>query len=140
MSWRRLSRKSIYETAHLSLYEDTVEILDGHKIDDYSVVALPDGVCVVATDEEENIITFHEYKYAADKTLLTFPAGGWTRANLRCALLYVSCLKRLGMCQMISVFLVRSHPIRLRSFTLITSLEQKMRESFKGLSVKYPKI
>jgi len=60
----------------MSVYEDIVRLPSGAMVDDYSVVDLPDGVLVVATDEQDRLILFEEYKYAVDDTVLTFPAGG----------------------------------------------------------------
>lgn len=73
--WKRQSRKTIYDTKYLKLYEDTVELPDGNVIDDYSVVSLPSGVIVIATDEQNRLITHHEYKYAVDDVVLNFPSG-----------------------------------------------------------------
>ncbi|MDB5165258.1 MAG: hydrolase [Candidatus Saccharibacteria bacterium] len=75
-SWKRLNRKTLYDSRFMKMYEDTVELPSGHLMDDYSVVDLPDGVLVVATDEENNVLVIDEYKYAADDTFLTFVAGG----------------------------------------------------------------
>lgn len=74
--WTRKSRKTIYDTPYLSLFEDTVELPNGNIVDDYSVVGLKDGVVIIATDEQDRLITFHEYKYAVNEVLLTVPAGG----------------------------------------------------------------
>jgi ADP-ribose pyrophosphatase len=74
--WRRQNRKTLYKTAHLTLYEDEIELPSGSVIDDYSVVDLPDGVLVVATDTSGKLLLFEEYKYAIDSYVLTFPAGG----------------------------------------------------------------
>lgn len=60
----------------MKVYEDTVELPSGHIMDDYSVVDLPDGVLVVATDEHENVLVMDEYKYAVNDVLMTFVAGG----------------------------------------------------------------
>lgn len=75
-SWQRTDRRTIYQTPHMSVYEDNVLLPSGATIDDYSVVDLPDGVLVVATDERDRLILFEEYKYAVNDTVLTFPAGG----------------------------------------------------------------
>lgn len=60
----------------MQVWEDSVELPSGDVIDDFSVVDLPDGVLVVATDTEGRMILFEEYKYAVNDTVLTFPAGG----------------------------------------------------------------
>lgn len=55
---------------------DTVKLPDGTVIEGYGVTHLPGGVIVVATDENDNLIMFEEYKYAVNDRVLTFPAGG----------------------------------------------------------------
>lgn len=73
--WKRLDRKTVYQTKFLSLYEDMVELPSGDVFDDYSVASVPDGVIIVATDTEGRLITQVEYKYAVDDVVLNFPAG-----------------------------------------------------------------
>lgn len=76
MSWKRLDRRMIYESPYMQVWEDTVQLPSGEVINDFSVVKLPDGVLVVATDTEDRMILFEEYKYAVNDSVLTFPAGG----------------------------------------------------------------
>lgn len=76
MSWRRTGRRPIYESLYMNVWEESVELPTGERLDDYSVVDLPDGVLVVVTDTEDRLLLFEEYKYAVDETVLTFPAGG----------------------------------------------------------------
>ncbi len=73
--WKQLGRKTIYDTKFLKLWEDTVDVGDGHVFDDYSVVGFPDSVVIVATDKKGDILMFEEYKYAINETILSFPAG-----------------------------------------------------------------
>lgn len=75
ISWKRLERKTIYDTPFLKVYEDKVKLPNGHIINDYSLTKKPDVVLVIATDKNWNIITEKEYKYAANKELLNVPAG-----------------------------------------------------------------
>jgi 8-oxo-dGTP pyrophosphatase MutT (NUDIX family) len=74
--WKQLKRRTVLSTPFISVWEDTVELPNGHIIEDYSLVGLGDGVIIVATDEDNRLITFREYKYAANRTLLGFPGGG----------------------------------------------------------------
>lgn len=76
MSWKQLERRTAYDSPYMTVWEDTVELPNGQVIDDFSGVDLPDGVLVVATDDEDNLLLFDEYKYAVNDTVLTFPAGG----------------------------------------------------------------
>jgi len=76
LSWERKSRRVVYDTPHMQVYEDCVRLPGGHIIDDYSVANLPDGIIIIATDKDNNLIIFDEYKYAVNETILTLPAGG----------------------------------------------------------------
>ncbi len=60
----------------MEVWEDTVQLPNGTVINDYSGVTLPDGILILATDEQDNLLVFEEYKYAVNETILTFPAGG----------------------------------------------------------------
>jgi len=73
--WKRLNRKTIYDTPYMKVYEDTVQTPQGVVIDDYSLTKKPDVVMIVTTDTENNIIVEKEYKYAANKTFFGIPAG-----------------------------------------------------------------
>ena len=75
MSWKRLTRKTIYETKFLTVFEDKVELPNGNIYKDYSVVKFPDVVVIVATDFEGKVITLNEYKYGAEKIMRALPAG-----------------------------------------------------------------
>ncbi len=75
-SWERKSRRVVYDTPYMQVYEDRVCLPDGHIIDDYSITKLPDGIIIIATDKDHNLIIFDEYKYAVNETILTLPAGG----------------------------------------------------------------
>jgi ADP-ribose pyrophosphatase len=76
MGWKQLERRISYDSPYMTVWEDTVELPSGQTINDFSGVNLPDGVLVVATDEDDNLLLFEEYKYAVNDTVLTFPAGG----------------------------------------------------------------
>lgn len=75
MSWKKIDRKKVYESKFVNVFEDTVETHEGLVIDKYTVIEKPDIVMVVATDENNNILILHEYKYAQDQVLNTLPAG-----------------------------------------------------------------
>ncbi len=76
MAWKRLARKTVYETKFIGVYEDTVELENGRVFDDYSTIQFSDSVVIVATDFEGRLIAIREYKYAVDKVILGLPAGG----------------------------------------------------------------
>lgn len=73
--WQRLDRKTVYSSKFLKVYEDRVQLGDGKVIDHYTVVEKPSIVMVVATDVDNKLIILSEYKYAANDTFLTLPAG-----------------------------------------------------------------
>ena len=76
MAWKRLARKTVYETKFIGVYEDMVELENGRVFDDYSTIEFSDSVVIVATDLEGRLIAIREYKYAVDKVMLGLPAGG----------------------------------------------------------------
>jgi ADP-ribose pyrophosphatase len=75
-SWKQQDRRTVFTSPYMEVWEDTVQLPDGSVIDDYSGVNLPDGILILATDEQDNLLVFEEYKYAINDTILTFPAGG----------------------------------------------------------------
>lgn len=75
MAWKRLVRKTIYKTPHIEVFEDTVEVAPGVIVDDYSLVTFKDGIIVVATDEDNQLIVIDEYKYGADEVRRITPCG-----------------------------------------------------------------
>jgi ADP-ribose pyrophosphatase len=74
ISWKRIDRITLVDTPFLKVYSDSIRLPNGSLID-YTVIKKRDIVVVVATDIEGRVITFREYKYAADAELLTLPAG-----------------------------------------------------------------
>lgn len=75
-AWKRLNRTTVYNSRFMQMYVDEVQLPSGEVFDDYSVVTLPPGVIVIATDQDGKLILFREYKYAVNETVLMFPAGG----------------------------------------------------------------
>lgn len=73
--WKLIKRRTVLSTPFIRVWEDTVKLPSGDVVNDYSVVGLSDGVLIVATDENNRLIAFREYKYAANKILLGFPGG-----------------------------------------------------------------
>jgi len=75
MSWKRLDRRTLVNTKFLKVYEDKVELPNGNIMDDYTVVEKPSFSMIIALDNDGNLITIDEYKYAVDKIIHTLPAG-----------------------------------------------------------------
>lgn len=73
--WDRRKRSTLVDTPFMKVYQDVVRLPDGTIIDDYTVVSLPSGVIVVATDIEGRLLAQYEYKYAINRTILNLPSG-----------------------------------------------------------------
>lgn len=79
--WQQISRKTIYNTPHLRVYEDAVLLPSGEKVNDYSIVEFNDVAMVVATDTDGNLLMLQEYRYAVNKTMWNLPAGTFKRGQ-----------------------------------------------------------
>lgn len=75
LSWRRLARRTVYQSKHLTLHLDRVQLPTGQILADYSVVERPAAILIVATDRHDNIITISEYTYAANQVIRALPTG-----------------------------------------------------------------
>ncbi len=75
MSWKQLSRKALINSKFLKIYQDSVELPNGTIINDYTLVEKPSFVMVVATDQDNHLITIDEYKYAINQEIHSLPAG-----------------------------------------------------------------
>lgn len=87
-SWKLIKRKNVYTSKFVKVYEDEIELPNGTRIDDYTIIEKKDIVMIVATDREGNIIVLDEYKYAIDAVIPTLPAGGLKKDEdpITCAL------------------------------------------------------
>lgn len=74
-SWQLVSRKNLVQSRFLEVFADTVKLPNGTVIEDYTLVKKHDVVLIIATTPDDKILTFREYKYAADEMLNTVPAG-----------------------------------------------------------------
>ena len=79
-SWERKSRRVLVDTPYMRVYEDVVLLPTGDTID-YTVVNMPSGVVVVATDSNDRLIVQYEYKYAINKTILNLPSGSMDKGE-----------------------------------------------------------
>ncbi len=73
--WKKLYRNTVIDSKFLQVHFDKVQLPNGVIIEDYSVATLPSGVVIVATDEENRLLTQYEYKYAIGKVILNLPSG-----------------------------------------------------------------
>ncbi|MBP6882053.1 MAG: NUDIX hydrolase [Candidatus Levybacteria bacterium] len=74
-NWKRINRKVGYESKFVTVFEDEVELPNGTKIPDYTVVKKPDFSMIVATDPDGKVVMIKEYKYAINQKIWTLPAG-----------------------------------------------------------------
>ena len=76
----RLSRETIYEGKILHIYRDDVLLPNGRK-SVREVADHPGGVAIVALDENDNILTVKQYRYAFQTVLEEIPAGKLERGE-----------------------------------------------------------
>jgi ADP-ribose pyrophosphatase len=73
--WKKIGRKTVFSSRFAKVFQDAVQLPNGHTIDDYMVVELPTVVIVVATDRAGKLMVLDEYKYPQDEVMRTLPAG-----------------------------------------------------------------
>lgn len=75
--WKTLTRQIILNRSKFLVVEEhSIELPDGHIIDDWPWLITPDFVNVLAVTEEEEFLCFRQTKYAVDGTSLA-PVGGY---------------------------------------------------------------
>lgn len=73
---RKLDRKIIYESDWICLYADKVEMPDGHILDTYHKLHYPhESVCVVITNDREEILLIQSRRYVTSRLEWEVPAG-----------------------------------------------------------------
>jgi 8-oxo-dGTP pyrophosphatase MutT (NUDIX family) len=80
-SWKQINRKTVYNTPHLRVHEDIVQLPNGATLDDYSIVEFNDVIMCVVTDTEGKLVMLQEYRYAVDQTMWNLPAGSIKRGE-----------------------------------------------------------
>ena len=71
---KTLSSRTEFEGKIVKLTVDTVELPNG-ATSGREIVDHPGGVAILALDENNNVLTVTQYRYAYGKTLLEIPAG-----------------------------------------------------------------
>lgn len=71
---KRLSGELVYDGKIIKVWRDEAELENG-KTALREVVKHPGGVCVVALDDEENVLFVRQFRYPHGKVLLEIPAG-----------------------------------------------------------------
>jgi ADP-ribose pyrophosphatase len=62
--WKRLSRKKVFKSRMVQVYQDKVRLPNGATVNDYMVVEMPDYVKVVPIDRRGRILIMREYRHA----------------------------------------------------------------------------
>lgn len=74
MSWKKLSSKKILDHPRLKVYEDIVELPNGHQTD-YVYFKNRDAATVIAINGQGKILLQKEYSYPPNEWLFQFPGG-----------------------------------------------------------------
>ena len=75
-----VSRQEIFHGRIVDLRVDTVRLPNGH-LTTREVIDHPGGVAVVAIDENDNVLTVKQYRYAFQTVLEEIPAGKLERGE-----------------------------------------------------------
>ncbi len=71
---KTISSQRIYDGKIIGVRKDTVELQDGRKAS-REVVEHSGGVCVIALDEDKNILFVRQFRYPNNSVILEIPAG-----------------------------------------------------------------
>ena len=74
LSEKTLSSEQKFDGKIVKLFVDKAEVENGDTVI-REVIKHPGGVCVVALDEEENVLFVRQFRYPHQKVLLEIPAG-----------------------------------------------------------------
>lgn len=69
------SRKIIFSHPRLQLSEARITLPNGSQTDYLLYDNLPDSVCILALNSNDQVLVNYEYTYPADKYIYGFPAG-----------------------------------------------------------------
>ena len=73
--WKTLSRRTVLDTAHVSGYENRVQLPDGAVIKDFYTVRIPDAAMIAALTEDGKILLKKEFRYPCGEEVIECPAG-----------------------------------------------------------------
>lgn len=71
---KTISSQRIYDGKIIGVRKDTVELQDGRKAS-REVVEHSGGVCVIALDEDKNVLFVRQFRYPNNSVILEIPAG-----------------------------------------------------------------
>ncbi|HET7812746.1 MAG TPA: NUDIX hydrolase [Candidatus Baltobacteraceae bacterium] len=73
--WRVTGSSYVVDTKFLRLRKDTIELPDGHVVEDYFVRESRGFIIVCAVTNDNRILLVRQYKHGIGKELLELPAG-----------------------------------------------------------------
>ncbi len=73
--WKTISSKYLSQSPWISLRSESCETADGHSIDPYFVVEMPDWVHIVALTDSGEVLTTRQYRHALGKVCWEIPCG-----------------------------------------------------------------
>ena len=77
---KTLERQPIFEGRGIKVHVDKVELPNGNT-STREIVNHPGGVGILALDQDNNVLTVTQYRYAYQQTLLEIPAGKLERGE-----------------------------------------------------------
>ena len=74
--WKTLKRTTVFATRWITIFQDTIQTLNGRVIDDYYVAQKPDVAMIAAFNQRDELALIREYKHGCDEFVWQLPAGG----------------------------------------------------------------
>lgn len=79
--WKVVQSKYLFKSQFVTLRADTVELPSGEKVDDYTILEVPDGVVVIALKADGNVLFTRQYRHGTSETLLQLPGGSYDKKS-----------------------------------------------------------
>jgi ADP-ribose pyrophosphatase len=76
MSWKRLARKKVFSHPRMQVFEDTVQLPNGHVTDYVHHGTVGNAVCIIAQNDHGEVLLLREYSYPPDEWMFQLPGGG----------------------------------------------------------------
>jgi ADP-ribose pyrophosphatase len=80
--WQRVTSSFALSEPWFRVRKDEVRLASGKVIDDYFVWESPDIATIVPITEDGKFILVQQYRYAVDKIMYQFPAGGVGKSEM----------------------------------------------------------
>lgn len=77
--WKVVQSTDLFKSLYLTLRADTVDLPNGEKVDDYTILEVPDGVVVVALTKNKNVLFTRQYRHGTGEILLQLPGGSYNK-------------------------------------------------------------